>query len=179
MEPVGIASTKSLVDMIVKASSSAKIGFDIVLDTEAAANLNAPTECVQKALKALYVTIMEIPTIQVDLLPNELIRELADWTPNSAEYDPDELAFIQYTSGSTGQPKGVMVTHRNLFENIGFMIERYDSVNQRDTMVIWLPAFHDMGLIGKFIRLLTTRWSLAIHLQPNPMCVDFTSCICC
>jgi len=58
-----------------------------------------------------------------------------------------DLAFLQYTSGSTGEPKGVMLTHANLLANIRSIVAAL-GVNQRDTAVSWLPLYHDMGLIG-------------------------------
>ncbi len=57
------------------------------------------------------------------------------------------LAFIQYTSGSTAQPKGVMVSHRNLVHNLK-QISQFFGVNHHSRGVIWLPPYHDMGLIG-------------------------------
>lgn len=59
---------------------------------------------------------------------------------------PDTLAFLQYTSGSTGAPKGVMVTHRNLIANLASLAATYRT-GPTSTMVTWLPAFHDLGLI--------------------------------
>lgn len=61
--------------------------------------------------------------------------------------DPESLAFLQYTSGSTALPKGVMVSHRNLLHNMATIAETFGSTDAT-TMVSWLPAFHDMGLIG-------------------------------
>ena len=59
----------------------------------------------------------------------------------------EEIAFLQYTSGSTGDPKGVVLTHANLLANIRAIGE---SVNllPADVAVSWLPLYHDMGLIG-------------------------------
>jgi fatty-acyl-CoA synthase len=63
--------------------------------------------------------------------------------------DPGDLAFLQFTSGSTSRPKGVMVTHANLAANAeAFMIHGLDRDPAVDKGVSWLPLFHDMGLIG-------------------------------
>lgn len=59
----------------------------------------------------------------------------------------DDLAFLQYTSGSTGSPKGVQVTHANLMANIA-TFGRDFGFHGESRMVSWLPLFHDMGLIG-------------------------------
>jgi len=58
-----------------------------------------------------------------------------------------DLAFIQYTSGSTGDPKGVALTHANLLANIRAM-RRAAQATPADVFVSWLPLYHDMGLIG-------------------------------
>lgn len=58
-----------------------------------------------------------------------------------------ELAFLQYTSGSTGSPKGVMVSHANILNNEA-MIERAFGHDSSTVFVGWLPLYHDMGLIG-------------------------------
>jgi 8-amino-7-oxononanoate synthase len=65
------------------------------------------------------------------------------------EHDPvrDSLAMIQYTSGSTRQPKGVMLSHANLIENTRAISDAFD-IADNTTAVFWLPAYHDMGLIG-------------------------------
>ena len=60
---------------------------------------------------------------------------------------PDAVAFLQYTSGSTGQPKGVEVTHANIAANIAAIGSAF-GFRPETVMVSWLPPFHDMGLIG-------------------------------
>jgi acyl-CoA synthetase (AMP-forming)/AMP-acid ligase II len=63
------------------------------------------------------------------------------------EAGANDLAFIQYTSGSTGQPRGVMLTHANVVNTCHFMAEAA-GITQEDRVVSWLPLYHDMGLIG-------------------------------
>ncbi len=67
------------------------------------------------------------------------------------DIDADTLAFLQYTSGSTGQPKGVMVSHANLLHNQR-MIQDAFGHTERDCIVGWLPLYHDMGLIGNVLQ---------------------------
>jgi amino acid adenylation domain-containing protein/thioester reductase-like protein len=59
----------------------------------------------------------------------------------------DSLAFLQYTSGSTGSPKGVMLSHGNLIHNLKAIYHGFQITNE-PTGVFWLPSYHDMGLIG-------------------------------
>lgn len=65
--------------------------------------------------------------------------------------DPDALALLQYTSGSTGTPRGVMITHRAMVANQA-MIRTAFAHSPRTVMVSWLPMFHDMGLIGSLLQ---------------------------
>src|SRR6202790_3236013 len=86
----------------------------------------------------------------------------------------DDLALLQYTSGSTGNPKGVMLTHANLLANIRSIGEALGMRND-DVGVSWLPLYHDMGLIGAWLMPLffgipvvvlsrPARWLRAFHL---------------
>ncbi len=68
----------------------------------------------------------------------------AEW--REPDIDGDSLVFLQYTSGSTAAPKGVMVSHANLLHNLGYAC--YAAENDRTTIAVsWLPVIHDMGLI--------------------------------
>lgn len=62
-----------------------------------------------------------------------------------------DLAFLQYTSGSTGQPKGVMVTHDNLLHNEQWITEAFGH-DEATIVAGWLPFFHDMGLVGNLLQ---------------------------
>lgn len=74
---------------------------------------------------------------------------VAENIPESVSFPdihPEQLAFLQYTSGSTGNSKGVMLTHANLVANLRQMIAG-SRMNESDVLVSWLPVYHDLGLI--------------------------------
>lgn len=77
------------------------------------------------------------------------LSDAAGWS--APALTEDDLAFLQYTSGSTGDPKGVMLSHRNLLEN-SEVIRRAHDYHERSRMVAWVPPYHDMGLIGSIIQ---------------------------
>ena len=86
------------------------------------------------------------PVLSVDSL-----ESLGHWV--APDLHPDDIAFLQYTSGSTALPKGVQVSHGNLVANEvlirrGFGID----LNPDDVIVSWLPLYHDMGLIGGLLQ---------------------------
>ena len=78
--------------------------------------------------------------------------------PELGNADP---ALIQYTSGSTDQPKGVLLSHANLLANIRAVVDRLE-VKPNDVVVSWLPLYHDMGLIGAWLGSLYVGAPLAI-----------------
>ncbi|HSE18779.1 MAG TPA: amino acid adenylation domain-containing protein [Pyrinomonadaceae bacterium] len=95
---------------------------------------------------AEYPDLKALKWIAADQLASYWSWEWRDLNP-----DPSTLAFLQYTSGSTGNPKGVMVSHGNLLHNEG-LIQRAFGQSPSSIIVGWLPLFHDMGLIGNVIQ---------------------------
>ncbi|WRZ89109.1 AMP-binding protein [Streptomyces sp. NBC_01007] len=87
----------------------------------------------------------EFPSVEW-IVSSSVPAESADaWVATQTR--PEDLAVLQYTSGSTGQPKGVMLSHLNLLENLRAGRDAY-GVAGRMNGVFWLPPYHDMGLIG-------------------------------
>ena len=80
------------------------------------------------------------------------VEELAEASGTCATppLNGNDVAFLQYTSGSTGAPKGVVLTHANLLANIRAMGEAVGA-RPDDVFVSWLPLYHDMGLIGAWL----------------------------
>jgi len=82
------------------------------------------------------------------ILDPELDGEAMERPHPPVEVTPDDVAFLQFTSGSTRKPKGVMVTHHNLSHNAHNIMFDGLKATKDDRGVTWLPLFHDMGLIG-------------------------------
>jgi len=115
----------------------------MLLDAQPAVILS--TRDLQEALAPLWAEAPGFPALPwetTDALPAELAD---DW--RAPQVDSDDLAFLQYTSGSTSAPRGVMVSHANLLHNSRMIYEGFDNAHGTSG-VIWLPLYHDMGLIG-------------------------------
>ena len=121
----------------------------------------------------------QVPTLDAMTIADRLQTESSPWgweLPN-----PDNPALIQYTSGSTGDPKGVLLSHANILANVRAIGEAFE-IRSDDVGVSWLPLYHDMGLIGLWLGALyfgvpvaimspltflsrPSRWLWAIHAQ--------------
>lgn len=123
------------------------------------------------ALTDAAALITSAPLVSLfDQVKSDVVRltfddvEQSDCITSLPDVKPDDLAFIQFTSGSTAAPKGVMVPHRTLIENAMSIGAHLDISPERDRGVSWLPLYHDFGLIGFTITPMlrqTSIWYLA------------------
>ncbi|TDD40355.1 hypothetical protein E1288_35515 [Saccharopolyspora elongata] len=88
----------------------------------------------------------EIPWLATDSRDGDKV-DVVDLRRWYAPADPDEPAFLQYTSGSTGSPKGVIVSHRNIYHELLFLAADL-GLGDDTVAVTWVPHFHDLGLIS-------------------------------
>ncbi|WP_162150808.1 MULTISPECIES: non-ribosomal peptide synthetase [Methylosinus] len=117
----------------------------IVLDSQPSIILTT------EAMRLRFETSEDIPTTAAGWIATDQIdvAASADWRP----YAPTagDLAFLQYTSGSTAEPRGVMISHGNLMSNQALIAESFGHGPDSD-LVGWLPLYHDMGLIGNILQ---------------------------
>ncbi|MGC4088932.1 MAG: AMP-binding protein [Polyangiaceae bacterium] len=104
------------------------------------------TRELEDALSATLAESFDASVVSVDVVADSSAEGFTPSLPNG-----DDVAFLQYTSGSTSSPKGVMVTHDNLMAN-SRAIEEGLGVKPEDVFVSWLPLFHDMGLVGGLLQ---------------------------
>ena len=106
----------------------------------------APSVAVVEGIERFEHIVGELPSGLILCEPSRLRAAVAE--PVELREKPSSLpAFIQYTSGSTGAPKGVVVTHGNLLANCR-AIRDATAYSRADRLVSWLPLHHDMGLVG-------------------------------
>ena len=105
----------------------------------------------QNVMSLLRPSLAEAPAAfrQIPWLVTDEAADASDFQP--VDVGPDALALIQYTSGSTSTPRGVMLSHRNLLFNLEQIRERFEHTSD-SRGVIWLPPYHDMGLIGGILQ---------------------------
>lgn len=113
----------------------------------------------EKAQGVAHLLKSQVDTLREVVTPEQLA------TPKSKFIRPavrsEDIAFLQYTSGSTGAPKGVILTHADLLANIRAMGNAVHA-DSTDVFVSWLPLYHDMGLIGAWLGSLYFGMSLIL-----------------
>jgi acyl-CoA synthetase (AMP-forming)/AMP-acid ligase II len=120
------------------------------LGVDATANIYNDSESIAVATigwfrSGVEASVAKAPSIRSILEPTDL--DVAAPLPRVAPAGPEDLAFLQYTSGSTADPRGVMLTHDNVVQTLHFMAEAA-GLDGSERVVSWLPLYHDMGLIG-------------------------------
>jgi len=103
---------------------------------------------VPEAMTVARLLEAQVPGLRRVVTPDGLFATGGEAVPLAIT--GDDIAFIQYTSGSTGAPKGVVLTHANLLANIRAIGEAVQ-VAPHDVFVSWLPLYHDMGLISAWL----------------------------
>jgi 8-amino-7-oxononanoate synthase len=125
-------------------------------------SLNRVEAIIADALPSVILTTQSIQENAEKQLSDSPRFSTLRWiTPGLIHTDPCEwrepvltsesIAYLQYTSGSTADPKGVMLTHGNLLNNLGLIYEHFGHTHLSKG-VIWLPPYHDMGLIGGILQ---------------------------
>lgn len=99
------------------------------------------------------------------LILTDTISDGLDASWKGPSVAPTDVAFLQYTSGSTGAPRGVVVRHSNLVDNLGHFA-RVSGIESGETVVSWLPLYHDMGLIGAALECVYAGWH-GVLMRPD------------
>jgi acyl-CoA synthetase (AMP-forming)/AMP-acid ligase II/acyl carrier protein len=99
--------------------------------------------------------------IQLEILQENNLSPASNYRKTAQS----EIGFIQYTSGSTGMPKGVVISNENLIHNLDMMREQY-KIDEESVLYSWLPFYHDMGLVGKLLQTIRSGCTL-VSVLPN------------
>jgi 1-acyl-sn-glycerol-3-phosphate acyltransferase len=116
---------------------------------------------VPEAIKVSRLLQARVPGLKEVQTPAQLMAAGQTRRLSPVAVRPEDVAFIQYTSGSTGQPKGVTLTHANLLANVRAMASAIQATPD-DVFVSWLPLYHDMGLIGAWLGSFTVGFRLVV-----------------
>lgn len=127
----------------------------IVVDAQPVAALT--TTSLLADMSGLFAHMAELHWVATDRAPQDMPDRWLDITTDG----DGRLAFLQYTSGSTATPKGVMLNHSNLLHNAS-RIQQCLEHKPADHAVIWLPPYHDMGLIGGILQPVYSGFSVTL-----------------
>ncbi|PLZ94164.1 non-ribosomal peptide synthetase [Fischerella muscicola CCMEE 5323] len=119
------------------------------ISTDAQASIALTTTAILPTLQSILAQQTNLENIRW-LVTDNLAQDLEDsW--QQPDINADTIAFLQYTSGSTGIPKGVMLSHGNLLHNAAATYQ-FMGHSPNSKFVSWLPVYHDMGLIGGILQ---------------------------
>lgn len=113
------------------------------------------------------LTKWDVPLIPVNKVISFSSLEQDDNSLPAKKPNEHDIAYIQFSSGSTGDPKGIQLSHRNLIKNIQAISIKFEHI-PADVMVNWMPLYHDMGLIGFHFTIMVQACN-QYHIDP----VDF------
>ena len=124
-----------------------------------------------KLLKGARRTLAEgSPTLT--WLTTDDLEDQATESPQRISVEDDTIAYLQYTSGSTQAPRGVMVSHRNLMHNLDLIEEAFGTTPE-SRGISWLPPYHDLGLVGGLFQPLHVGFPCVLmspaHFMRSPM----------
>jgi len=153
-----IAGVIAVPMMMPRRQSARDSSARIMANCEPVVALTSAAFAVRKDLQARFLN-EKIQWLSVDLMPVE--PDAADLP----EPDPQDIGFLQYTSGSTSEPKGVAVSHANLLANLE-MIRVSLGTSRQSTYVNWVPLYHDMGLILNALQAFYVG-ALCVLMAPN------------
>jgi fatty-acyl-CoA synthase len=115
--------------------------------------------------KVLWTVMPRVPSLR-DILTIDAVAALPEAASPPPKISPYDTLFLQFTSGSTAEPKGVVVTHESMVANVKAVIfDGLEAKTEKDIGVSWLPLYHDMGLIGFVLAPLLVR--IAIVFIPT------------
>ncbi|OAT38612.1 long-chain-fatty-acid--CoA ligase [Hafnia paralvei ATCC 29927] len=109
-------------------------------------------------LSLINVVNIDSPTIHI--LSNEDFNALPEMDIELQLPSPDDIAYLQYTSGSTRFPRGVIITHREVMANLRAISHDGIKLRDGDRCISWLPFYHDMGLVGFLLTPMATQLSV-------------------